>query len=145
VSQTDGHGEQTGPAQRLHLRRGQVVQELGWDDDADEELRTAIEAVLGTALEDEDYDDVVDAILIWFRADDGDLVDVLLEAVPNLADGGAIWLLTPKVGRDGYVDPSEISDAAPTAGMTTTTSLSAARDWSATKLVAPKTVRNGRR
>jgi hypothetical protein len=145
VGQTDDRDEQGGPAQRLHLRRGQVVQELGWDEDCDDSLRAAIEDVTGTELVDEDLSDVADVVLLWWRDGDGDLVDALVDALTDLADGGAIWLLTPKVGRPGHVDPSDIADAAPTAGLSTTTSLSAAADWSGTKLVAPKAARAGRR
>jgi len=61
------------------------------------------------------------------------------------ADGGAIWLMTPKVGRPNYVDASDISEAAPTAGLSTTTSVAAGPDWSATKLVSPKSAQTGRR
>lgn len=32
-----------------------------------------------------------------------------------LADTGVIWLLTPKAGRDGHVEPSDISESTPTA------------------------------
>jgi hypothetical protein len=122
-----------------------VVQELGWDDDVDADLRTGIEGLVGSSLVGDDYGDVVDTVLLWWRADDGDLVDGLVDALTDLADGGAIWLLTPKVGRPHYVDPSEVSESAPTAGLATTTSLAAGSDWVATKLVSPKSVRSGRR
>jgi len=122
-----------------------VVQELGWDDDVDGALRAGIESVIGAALVDDEYGDVVDAVLLWWRADDGDLVDGLVDALTDLADGGAIWLLTPKVGRSHYVVPSDVSESAPTAGLSTTTSLAAGNDWVATKLVSPKSARTGRR
>lgn len=125
-------------AERLGFKPGQVVQEIGWDDDCDEELRSSIEAVTGTELVDEDYVDVVDVVLLWWRDDDGDLVDALVDARPSLADGGHIWLLTPKAGRDGHIEPSDIGESAPTAGLSQTSSMSAARDWSGTRLVAPR-------
>ena len=59
-------------------------------------------------------------------------------ALTPLADGGYIWLFTPKAGRDGHVEPSEIGEAAPTAGLSQTSTTSAGRDWSGTKLVSPK-------
>jgi hypothetical protein len=121
---------------------GQTVQELGWDEDCDDDLRAGLEDVIGTALVDEDYDDVVDAVLLWWRDGDGDLVDTLVDALTSLADGGVIWLLTPKSGRAGHVEPSDIGEAAPTAGLSATTSVAAAPDWSGTRLVAP---RSGRR
>jgi hypothetical protein len=121
-----------------------VVQELGWDEDVDETLRSAIEEATGSQLVDDRYGDVVDCVLLWWRDDDGDLVDGLVDSLTDLGDGGAIWLLTPKVGRPNYVDASDISEAAPTAGLATTTSVAAGPDWSATKLVTPKAARRTR-
>jgi hypothetical protein len=118
-----------------------VVQELGYDDDCDEALRSAITAVTGAELVDEDYDDVVDAVVLWWRDDDGDLVDALVDSLISLGDGGVVWLLTPKAGRDGHVEPGDIGDAAPTAGLHQTSSISAARDWSGTRLVTRKSGR----
>jgi hypothetical protein len=127
-----------GQAERLGIKPGQVVQEIGYDDDSDDGLRDAIVEVDGVELVSEDYDDVVDVVLMWYRDGDGDLVDSLVDAVAPLADGGYIWLLTPKSGRPGHVEPSDIGEAAPTAGLSQTSSVSAARDWSGTRLVAPK-------
>ncbi len=139
----DGAGN--GPAARFGLKPGMLVQELGWDEDVDEALRADVEAVTGHAPVDDQYGDVVDAVLLWWRSDDGDLVDGLVDALTDLVDGGSIWLLTPKVGRDNYVDPSDVAEAAPTAGLATTTSVAVGGDWSAIKLVAPKSARSGRR
>ena len=130
--------DERGQAERLGIKPGHVVQELGYDTDVDEQLRQAITAVEGVELVDEDYEDVVDVVLMWFRDDDGDLVDALVDALAPLGDGGYIWLLTPKAGREGHVEPSDIGEAAPTAGLSQTSSVSAARDWSGTRLVAPK-------
>jgi len=66
----------------------------------------------GSDLVDEDYDDVVDVVLLWWRDGDGDLVDALVDALAPLADNGVIWLLTPKAGRQDHVEPSDISEAA---------------------------------
>jgi hypothetical protein len=127
-----------GQAERLGIKPGQVVQEIGYDDDSDDGLRDAIAEVDGVDLVSEDYEDVVDVVLMWYRDGDGDLVDSLVDAVAPLADGGYVWLLTPKSGRPGHVEPSDIGEAAPTAGLSQTSSVSAARDWSGTRLVAPK-------
>ncbi len=145
MGQSAGDAGQGGPASRLGFESGQVVQELGWDEDCDDALRAAIEDVTGHELVDEEYGDVVDAVILWWRDEDGDLVDALIAAKTDLADGGAILLFTPKVGRSGYVDPADIADAAPTAGLATTTSATAAPDWSGTKLVTPKAARSGKR
>ena len=137
MSVTAGGADLSGVGHRLGFRPGMVVQELGWDDDVDENVRTAVEAATAGELVDSDHGDVVDAVLLWWRDDDGDLVDALVDALTDLADGGAIWLCTPKVGRPGYVDPSDVAESAPTAGLSTTTSLTIGPDWAATKLVAP--------
>ncbi len=129
-------------AARLGLKHGQQVQEFGYDEDVDHDLREAIEDLIGLELADEDAQDVMDAVLLWWRDGDGDLVDALVDALTNLADGGVIWLLTPKSGRDGHVESSEIEDAAPTAGLHATSTVSACPDWTGTRLASP---RSGRR
>jgi Protein of unknown function (DUF3052) len=146
VGQGAGHSDQRdGPAYRLGVQSGQVVQELGWDEDCDDDLRADIEDVTGSELVDVGIGEVADVVLLWWRDGDGDLVDALVDAKTDLSEDGAVWLLTPKVGRAGYVDPSEVTDAAPTAGLATTTTVSAAADWSGIKLVAPKGPRAARR
>ncbi len=145
MGQTAGRSDQhSGPASRLGLQPGQVVQELGWDEDCDDDLRADIEDLTGSELIDDESGEVADVVLLWWRDGDGDLVDTLVDASTDLVEGGAIWLLTPKVGRDGHVDPADVADAAPTAGLATTTTLAVANDWSATKLVAPKSARSRR-
>ncbi|WP_375000035.1 DUF3052 domain-containing protein [Aeromicrobium sp. CTD01-1L150] len=115
-----------------------VIQELGWDEDVDNELRAAIESVTGSELLDGDSDEVVDGVVMWWREGDGDLVDALFDSLQDLAEGGSVWLFTPKVGRDGYVNNADIAEAAPVAGLSTTTTSSASTDWSATKLSTHK-------
>jgi Protein of unknown function (DUF3052) len=122
----------------LGIAPGAVVWEIGADGDSDGELRQALVTAEGVELVDEDYDDVVDVVLIWWREDDGDLVDALVDAIGPLADHGVVWLLTPKPGREGHVEAEDISDAAPTAGLQQTSTVSAGRDWQGTRLVAPR-------
>jgi hypothetical protein len=131
---------QAGPAERLGLSNGMVVQELGWDNDTDDALRVAIEDAIDADMVDGDHGNVVDAVLLWWRDEDGDLVDGLVEALTDLVGGGVIWLLTPKIGRPNAVDAADIAEAAPIAGLSQTTSAAVSKDWSATRLVAPKTV-----
>lgn len=121
---------------RLGIERGLVVQELGYDDDVDQDLREAIEGRLDEDMVDDDSDEVVDVVLLWFREDDGDLVDILVDAIAPLADNGVIWLLTPKRGRPGYVEPSDISEAAPTAGLSQTSLLPLGANWTGARLVS---------
>lgn len=127
-----------GGVAKLAFNPGMVIQELGWDQDTDDELRVAIENAIDADLVDGDYGNVVDAVLLWWRRDDGDLVDGLVDALTDLAAGGSIWLLTPKVGRSGAVDAADIAEAAPIAGLAQTTTAALSSDWMATCLVAPK-------
>ena len=131
-SSTDDAASQV--AARLGFTAGQVIQEFGYDDDVDEELRDALQAVTGNELVDEDYDDVTDGALIWFRDDDGDLTDFLVDAMTVLEDNSPIWVLTPKSGRSGHVSHSDIEEAATTSGLHAMTTFAVAADWSATRL-----------
>lgn len=140
TSTATGGTTPTGPAERMGLKQGLVVQELGWDNDTDDELRVAIEDAIDGDMVDGDYGNVVDAVLLWWRNDDGDLVDGLVDALTDLVGGGVIWLLTPKIGRPGAVDASDIAEAAPIAGLSQTTAAAVSKDWAATRLVAPKSV-----
>jgi hypothetical protein len=141
VSSTAGGGTApTGPASRMGFSKGMVVQELGWDQDTDEDLRIAIQDEIDADMVDGDYGNVVDAVVLWWREEDGDLVDGLVDALTDLVGGGAIWLLTPKIGRPNSVDAADIAEAAPIAGLSQTTTDSVSKDWSGTRLVAPKTV-----
>ena len=126
------------PASRLGFTAGTVVQELGWDNDTDDALRVSVEDAIDAEMVDGDYGNVVDAVMLWWRDDDGDLVDGLVDALTDLVGGGSIWLSTPKVGRPGAVDPADIAEAAPIAGLAQTTTAAVSKDWSATRLVAPK-------
>lgn len=125
-------------ASRMGFEPGFLVLEFGYGDDSDESLRSEIVQTTGTQLISGQVQDVVDAVVLWWREDDGDLVDALVDVLAYLTDGGPIWVLTPKVGRRNHVEPSDIQDAAPTAGLSQTSTLSAAPDWSATRLVARK-------
>ncbi|MEU2558329.1 DUF3052 domain-containing protein [Streptomyces longispororuber] len=137
MSATADHAE-TNLAVRLGFQPDMVVQEIGYDDDVDQELREAIEQATGTELVDEEYDDVADAVVLWFREDDGDLTDALVDAIAYMEEGGSILLLTPKTGRDGYVEPSDIGEAATTAGLSQTKSINAGKDWNGSRLITPK-------
>ncbi|MET7638663.1 DUF3052 domain-containing protein [Streptomyces sp. NPDC005438] len=146
MSATADHAEErTNPAERLGFQPEQVVQELGYDDDTEQALREGIEAITGTQLVDEDYDDVADAVMLWFREDDGDLTDALVDAIMMIDEGAPVWLMTPKTGRPGYVEASDINEAAQTAGLAQTSSVNAGKDWTGSRLVTPKAARSGKR
>lgn len=142
----DHAGAGRGLAERLGIEPGHVVQVVGQDSDVgpvfDDALLKDVEARAGTELIfGDDSDDVVDVVLLWWREGDGDLVDALVDSLTNLGDHGVVWLLTPKAGRSGHVEPADIDEAAPTAGLSSTRSTSAAPEWSGTRLVSPKAAR----
>ena len=86
---------------KLGFAKGQVIQEFGYDDDVDDDLRFGLEDVIGTELEDEDFNDGADGVLLWYRDGDDDLVDLMVDGLTKLFDQGFIVLLTPKAGRAG--------------------------------------------
>ena len=128
----------SGVAARMGIQSGFLVLQRGYADDSDSQLSKEVAETSGNALLDEDSREVVDAVITWWREDDGDLVDELVDCLTYLTDGGQVWLLTPKVGRDGHVEPSDIQDAAPTAGLSLTSTMQVSKDWNATRLVARK-------
>lgn len=137
MSEADA-GTEAMVAGKLGFKDGDLIQELGYDEDVDFDLRDAVEDLIGSELFDEDDHDVVDAVIFWWRQDDGDLVDALVDSLTTLDEGGIVWILTPKSGRDGYVAPAEIQEAAPTAGLHVTTTAGVSQDWAATRLVPRK-------
>ena len=131
----------TAGIERLGLVSGEFILEVGFATDSDAQLRRAIEAKIGSSLRSGHLDEVVDAVILWWREGDGDLVDDLVDVLTYLGENGPIWLLTPKVGLAGHVEASEIQDSAPTAGLTQTVSFLVAPNWTATKLVARKSAK----
>jgi len=122
-------------AGRLDFKDGDLVQELGYDDDVDFDFREGLEGGIGSELLTEDDQDVVDGVILWWRDGDGDLVDALVDALTSLGPGGVVWLLTPKPGRPAYVAPADVQEAAPTAGLHSTSSAGVSKEWAATRLV----------
>ncbi len=137
-------GRSSDIAGKLGVEPGMVVQEIGWDEDVDESVRDAVEERCGDDLLDEDAVDVVDLVLMWWREGDGDLVDALVDAIGPLAENGVIWVLTPKTGKPGHVEPSEIAEAAPTAGLSQTSNATVSDGWAGARLVAPKAAKSRR-
>jgi hypothetical protein len=124
----------------LNLAPGLVVQELGWDADVDEDFRSEVmDAVDGDLVEE--TDDAVDVVLLWWRSEDGDVVDGLFDALRDLSSSGVLWLLTPRVGKPGHVAQADLQEGAVTAGLALTSSVSVSKSWSCHKLVRPKGVR----
>jgi hypothetical protein len=140
-----GDSDKSDLAGKLGVEPGMIVQELGWDSDVDDEVRSAIEDRAGEELLDEDAQEVVDVVVLWWREGDGDLVDTLVDARTPLTENGVVWVLTPKTGTEGHVEPSDIAEAAPTAGLSQTSNVSLSDAWVGTRLVAPKASSRGRR
>jgi hypothetical protein len=138
VSPTAPAEDGAGIAERLGLRPGMIIMESGYDDDADDSLRADIRRCVGEDMVEEDTDEVVDVVLLWYRDGDDDLADVLVDSIAPLADDGYIWLLTPKRGRDNYVEPSDVAEAASIAGLSQTSIATIGADWSAARLVGRK-------
>jgi hypothetical protein len=122
----------------MGLAKDDLVLEVGRDSDCDSTLRDQLMVITGTQFLEGSTSEVVDAVIIWWRDGDGDLVDELMDGLTYLSETGPIWVLTPKVGRDGHVEPSDIQDAAPIAGLSVTSTIALAKDWTATRLVARK-------
>lgn len=119
----------------------QLILEIGHSKDCDEALRQEIIGITSNQFLSGDVHEVVDAVLIWWRDGDGDLIDELVDGLTYLSETGQIWVLTPKAGRPMHVEPSDIQDAAPIAGLSQTSTLAVAPDWSATRLVARKSAK----
>ena len=64
VTARSGRDEASRP---LGFGVGEVVQEWGYDDDVDVDLRSQVEAGTGTQLVDEDFGDVTDGAILWWR------------------------------------------------------------------------------
>ena len=133
---TSGNGQ--GVVETMGFKESMIEMEVGFDDDVDFDLRDAIADHTGEELVDDESDEVVDVVLLWYREGDDDLTDTLVDAVGPLADDGMIWLLTPKRGREGYVEPSDIAEAASVAGLSQTSVRTVSAEWAGTRLVGRK-------
>lgn len=127
-------------AQRLGIKQGQAVQEIGWDTDSDSEISESIEDIIGEELLDEDTDEICDTVLLWWREEDGDLVDGLVDSIRPLAENGRIWLLTPGAGKAGTIEPGVIAESAQLAGLVQTKA-DRLGDWQGSCLVQRGTKR----
>lgn len=121
----------------LGIEPGMVVQELGWDEDADEDVREAVMDRIDADLV-EDAIDAVDVVLLWWRAEDGDVADGLVDSLTDLSDKGWIWLFTPKKGHTGEVLSADLAEGVSTAGMALTSPVTVSKEWQSHKIVRPK-------
>ena len=124
----------------MGITKGDLILEMGFDShDCDADLRAALASTCGSELLIIDSQEVVDSVIVWWHDEDGDLVDELVDALTFLSEDGDIWVLNPKVGQPGHMEPADIQDSAPTAGLTQTISFLATPLWTATRLVPRKT------
>ncbi|MGB3258323.1 MAG: DUF3052 domain-containing protein [Ornithinimicrobium sp.] len=123
---------------KLGFKAGQIVIEFGYDDDVDGDFRQVVEAAVGSPLEDEAYDGVVDAVLLWWRDGEGDLTDELVDALTMLEEGGFIALVTPGRKRSDRVEAHDVAEACTTSGLTATGAVPLSPEWHAQRLVGRK-------
>lgn len=116
----DAAGVTNNYADKLGIKPGMIALELGWDEDCDPQISDSVEEILGEDFLDEETDELVDVVLLWWREDDGDLVDGLVDSLRPLGEGGCVWLLTPGAGTAGTIAPGEISESAQLAGLVQT-------------------------
>ena len=73
----------------MGLSKGMVVQELGWDADVDDDLRNDIMDAIDADLVEEALE-AVDMVLLWWREEDGDVTDGLVDSMTDLSSAGVI-------------------------------------------------------
>ncbi|MEU1866506.1 DUF3052 family protein [Streptomyces gardneri] len=94
----------------------------------------------GSELLDEQTDEGIDAVLLWGGEPRRPGERAHRRCRPA-GRGRGIWLLTPKSGRAGYVEPSDIAEAVPTAGLAQTSAIGVGENWSGIRLISPKTAK----
>ena len=107
-------------AEILDIEKGMIALEVGWDEDCDPAISESIEDVLGDDFLEDDTDELCDGVILWWRDEDGDLVDGLVDSLRPVSDGGRIWLLTPGAGKPGTVEPGVIAESAQLSGLVQT-------------------------
>ncbi|MCF1693486.1 DUF3052 domain-containing protein [Corynebacterium argentoratense] len=104
----------------LGVRPGQLIQEIGWDEDCDSDISVAIEDAIDDDLLGEDTLEICDVVVLWWRNGDGDLVDALVDALRNLDESGCIWVLSPGASQSNALQPGEVAESAQLAGLVQT-------------------------
>ena len=124
-------------AYRLGFEADLVVRELGLADDADQGLRTSITSAIGADMVDTSYDEEVDAVVLWLREGDGDLLATLVDASAGLAPSSLVLVLTPTAGHPGYIERSDMFEISETASHSITNPTAIGTRWSAWRMVTP--------
>src|SRR5699024_8511243 len=113
-------------SEALNFTTGQIVQEIGYDDDVDLDLRDAIEDLIGGELVENVTEEFVDAVVLWWGEGDGDLTDAVVDTLRTVDAGALVWVMAPMAGRDGHVMPGDIQESAGIAGLRVMSSMNLA-------------------
>ena len=86
----------------MGFAKGELILEIGYGADCDDALRADIKNIVATDFLENSTNEVVDAVLLWFREDDGDLVDELMDAMAYLSDqeGGPVQCVVLQNGHE---------------------------------------------
>ncbi|MCI1935535.1 MAG: DUF3052 domain-containing protein [Bifidobacteriaceae bacterium] len=125
-------------ASEFDFKPEDIIQEWLWDDDVDADLRERISALTGTDLVDEDYDGVVDGVVLWWRDgdDEDELADTIVDAEATRGEDAPFWIVTPKPGREGAASSFTIQNAAKNAGMNVASPVTVSDNWNGVRLVS---------
>ena len=137
MDNAEGKDHAVSGADLLGFEMGMLVQEVGWDEDVDADLRDQIMDLIDAEMVDEPLE-AVDAVILWWRDEDGDVADGLVDALRDLSQEGHIWLFTPKIGQESHVDPTDIAEATLAAGLVLANPATVSSQWQAQRIVRPK-------
>ena len=90
----------------------------------DPKVRGLLDRLFAEAARDNEREAIGLTETSYATATSKEQADALVDATTMIDAGAPIWLMTPKTGREGYVEPSEIGEAASTAGLAQTSSVS---------------------
>ena len=62
-------------AARMGIVSGHLILESGYGSDCDESVRNSLIKISGNEVLSVEINEVVDAVILWWREDDGDLID----------------------------------------------------------------------
>ena len=95
MDNAEGKDHAVSGADLLGFEMGMLVQEVGWDEDVDADLRDDIMDTIDAEMVEEPLE-AVDAVVLWWREEDGDVADGLVDASTDLAPTGQIWIVLPE-------------------------------------------------
>ena len=78
MDNAEGKDHAVSGADLLGFEMGMLVQEVGWDEDVDADLRDDIMDTIDAEMVEEPLE-AVDAVVLWWREEDGDVADGLVD------------------------------------------------------------------